>query len=353
MNNLRPRYWLPVADTVRMIVAIVLVIIIILLLLRACSPAAPTLVGPAAGAQSGQPVDLTGVAAPNAVVRVLDGSALIGETTADASGNWKLALPAGLGAGPHELTAQVARDKQVASSAPLSLNIAARPPTLVPTSAPTPTAPPSPTAPPTATQTPRPTQTPIAPVISAPSAGAVLTADKPGDVVGLAAPGSKVQVMDGDKLLGEVTADSSGKWIFGLPSPLLAGTHALKSIVLDANGKEAARSPVVSIEIKAVEAPTILPLANGQLSIGSVVKGKARPGSVVSIFNGDTLLGTATAGADGAWEFILPASLQAGAANLRAALLNSAGAVLAQSDTVRVQIVPAMLPASGGAKPGP
>src|SRR5512136_2809869 len=98
MNNLRPRYWLPVADTLRVIVAIVLAIIIILLLLRACNTVTPTIVGPSAGAQlvTGQPVDLSGVAAPNAVVRVFDGNTPLGEATADANGNWKLALPAGL-----------------------------------------------------------------------------------------------------------------------------------------------------------------------------------------------------------------------------------------------------------------
>ena len=46
--------------------------------------------------------------------------------------------------------------------------------------------------------------------------------------------------MDGDKLLGEATADSG-------------------------------------------EAPTILPVADGQLGIGSVVKGKAKPGSVTTV----------------------------------------------------------------------
>jgi len=112
MNNLRPRYWLPVADTFRVIVAIVLAIIVILLLLRACNTVTPTLVGPPAGAQpvTGQPIDLSGTAAPNAVVRVFDGNTFIGETTADANGNWKLALPAGLGVGAHDLTARVFRD---------------------------------------------------------------------------------------------------------------------------------------------------------------------------------------------------------------------------------------------------
>jgi hypothetical protein len=180
-----------------------------------------------------------------------------------------------------------------------------------------------------------------------------LASDKPGEVVGVAAPGSKVQIMDGDKLLGEVTADSNGRWSLRLPSPLSAGAHPLRSIVLDASGKGAAQSPVVSIEIQAVEAPTLLPIANGQLGAGAVVKGKAGPGSVVSIFDGDKLLGTAIASADGTWEFTLPASLLTGVVNLRAAILDSTGAVLGQSEVTRVQIIPAVLPASGGTQPGP
>ena len=250
MNNLRPRYWLPVADTVRVIVAIVLAIIIILLLLRACNTVTPTIVGPLAGAQlvTGQPVDLSGVAAPNAVVRVFDGNTPLGETTADANGNWKLALPAGLGVGTHELTARVFRDTaQVASSAPLNLSIAALQAAAVPTTLPQPTPPPAPTAPP--------------PTINYPAPGATLTSGNLGDVTGSAPPGSKLQILDGDKLIGEITADSSGKWSWGLPASLAFGAHALIVKTILSDGKALASSPL-NITIEAPRPTPVAPAIN-------------------------------------------------------------------------------------------
>ena len=244
MNNLRPRYWIPVADTFRVIVAIVLAIIIILLLLRACNTVTPTIVGPSAGAQpvTGQPIDLSGVATPNAVVRVFDGNTPIGETTADANGNWKLTLPAGLGVGTHDLTARVFRgNAQVAGSAPLSLSIAALPATPVPTAPPTPTALPVPTAPP--------------PIINYPAPGAALTPGNLGNVTGSAPPGSKLQILDGDKLLGEITADSSGQWSWGLPASLASGAHSLIVKALLSDGKAIASSPLnITIEAPATHA---------------------------------------------------------------------------------------------------
>jgi nucleoid-associated protein YgaU len=83
----------------------------------------------------------------------------------------------------------------------------------------------------------RPVATPLAhspaishgPVQPAPPAFDVVTIAPDGMAVlaGRAAPGSLVQVFDGDEKLGEVVADRRGEWVLIPARPLAAGTHRL------------------------------------------------------------------------------------------------------------------------------
>jgi nucleoid-associated protein YgaU len=47
-------------------------------------------------------------------------------------------------------------------------------------------------------------------------------------IAGRAAPGQKVRILDGDKLLGTVTADARGEWVFLPSDPLPAGARELR-----------------------------------------------------------------------------------------------------------------------------
>ena len=64
-----------------------------------------------------------------------------------------------------------------------------------------------------------------------------LRAGEPIDLEGTVAPGAKVQLFDGDKLLGETVADADGKWRFSLPA-LAAGAHNVVTKAFDASGQE-------------------------------------------------------------------------------------------------------------------
>lgn len=59
-----------------------------------------------------------------------------------------------------------------------------------------------------------------------------------------------MQIWDGDKLLGQVTADASGKWSFSLPAPLATGAHKFQAVAVAANGQEMGRSLAVTVEVK-------------------------------------------------------------------------------------------------------
>src|SRR5262249_32647144 len=58
----------------------------------------------------------------------------------------------------------------------------------------------------------------------------VVKVDPTGNAViaGRAAPGAQVSVMDGDKKLGEVTADNRGEWVLVGKEPLAAGDRQLR-----------------------------------------------------------------------------------------------------------------------------
>ena len=216
MHNAKRPYWLWSLDRWNLLVAGLLVLLLILLnangLSRPAQVAAPALVAPAAEAAllAGQPGELSGTAAPNAQIRVSDGDVPLGETTADANGQWTLAVPA-LSPGTHTLTAQVldANGNVVAASEPLNVTVS------------------------------EPTSVAAAPAIKRPGAG--LKAGAPLVLEGTGTPGSTVTVYDGEQVVGETTVGADGTWTLTVP-PLAAGAHSLVAKLLGADGVEQAAS---------------------------------------------------------------------------------------------------------------
>ncbi len=268
------------------------------------------------------PFALTGTAAPGAKVQVFDGDTLLGETTADAGGNWKFAVPA-LPAGSHSLVAKTldAAGRALGASEPFKFELPAAA---------------SPAA--------------AAPEIKLPSP-ADLKAGAPFELTGTAAPGGKVQVFDGDTLLGETTADADGNWKFAAPA-LGAGPHSLVARTLDAAGKALGASEPFKFELPAATAPAAaapeVKLPNpADLKAGTPFEltGVAAPGAKVQVFDGDTLLGETTADADGNWKFAAPA-LGAGPHSLVAKTLDAAGKALGASEPFKFELPAAASPAA-------
>lgn len=80
----------------------------------------------------------------------------------------------------------------------------------------------------------------------------VLRVEKDGSTViaGRAAPGAKVDVLDGDKVIASTAAGEEGDFVVVLDDPLPAGDH---SIVLQATGKDGNKA--VSVEVATVSVP--------------------------------------------------------------------------------------------------
>jgi nucleoid-associated protein YgaU len=165
-------------------------------------------------------------------------------------------------------------------------------------------------------------------------------------IAGRAEPGSKVTVRDGDKVIGEVTADRRGEWVLVPDQPISPGDRLLsleasgpkvgatvkseETVALSisppkAGGKEETALAVVlprngSGAARVLQRPDgSLPSSQGTPSVDkplalsmdaleyddqgrAVLSGRATPGATVQIYAGNQPLATATADAAGEWS---------------------------------------------------
>lgn len=68
-------------------------------------------------------------------------------------------------------------------------------------------------------------------------------------IAGRAAPGATVRVYDGDKLLGTVTADDRGEWVYLPTSPLPPGKRELGLVATNPDGREIESTSVVVLAV--------------------------------------------------------------------------------------------------------
>jgi hypothetical protein len=312
-------------DWLKLIVAIILALL--LLWLSLTSPTAPAATAPTpqvateAVAQVATPpqleapaagsaiplgnITLRGKADPNARVSVLVNGASVGTATAGPDGAWS--LEAALDKpGDQTVVVQMVDDagKVLAAADPVTISVAAQ--AVAPTALATMTPTLAPTAAPTLAPTAAPTSAAItAPAITAPADGAQVP---PGPIMlsGTGAPGSQIEVLDGDKVLGTVTVGADGTWAYeATPS---AGPHTYGVRLV---GSTEAPAATVSVAAPAVEPPPTeagavaitSPAEGAQLGAGEfTLSGTGAPGSQIEILDGDKVLGTVTVSADGTWS---------------------------------------------------
>ncbi len=165
-------------------------------------------------------------------------------------------------------------------------------------------------------------------------------------IAGRAEPGSKVTVRDGDKVIGEVTADRRGEWVLVPDQPIGPGDRLLSleaagpkagvtvrsdetvalsispskpggkeetalAVVLPRDGNGAAR--VLQRPDRSLPSSPGTPSTDKQLALSMdaleyddqgrvVLSGRATPGASVQIYAGNQPLATATADAAGEWS---------------------------------------------------
>ncbi|MED5111181.1 Ig-like domain-containing protein, partial [Pseudomonas aeruginosa] len=199
--------------------------------------------------------ELSGTAEPGSSVTLTDGNGNpIGQTTADANGNWSFTPSTPLPDGT--VVNVVARDAAGNSSPPASVTVDA--------------------------------VAPATPTVD-PSNGTTLS--------GTAEPGATVTLTDGNgNPIGQVTADGSGNWTFTPSTPLPNGT-VVNATATDPSGN--ASSPAsVTVDAVAPATPVVNP------SNGSTLSGTAEPGATVTLTDGNgNPIGQVTADGSGNWSF--------------------------------------------------
>ncbi|MBV5968945.1 BapA prefix-like domain-containing protein [Pseudomonas aeruginosa] len=199
--------------------------------------------------------ELSGTAEPGSSVTLTDGNGNpIGQTTADANGNWSFTPSTPLPDGT--VVNVVARDAAGNSSPPASVTVDA--------------------------------VAPATPTVD-PSNGTTLS--------GTAEPGATVTLTDGNgNPIGQVTADGSGNWSFTPGTPLPNGT-VVNATATDPSGN--ASSPAsTTVDSVAPAAPVVNP------SNGTTLSGTAEPGATVTLTDGSgNPIGQVTADGSGNWSF--------------------------------------------------
>ena len=274
---------------------------------------------------SGQTTDdtqprLVGTSEPFATVRIYEGATLVGSGTADAGGNWNIALNTTLTTGPHSFTAQAtdASGNTSTSSTAFSLTIDTTPPAL-------------------------PVLTNIVDDVgnaAATIANGGLTNDAQPTLTGTAEAGVTVKIFDNGVQIGSVIA-TGGAWSF-TPSPALSnGPHSLTFSATDATGNASAQTAgyVINVDATAPAAPVISAVID---DVGSVtgpvtgnnptndtrptLSGTAEANATVRIYDGATLVGTAIADGSGNWTLAqTTTTLTQGTHNFTATATDAAG----------------------------
>jgi hypothetical protein len=265
---------------------------------------------------------LMGTGQAGDTVTLYDGTEIIGTTIVGANGSWTLTPTSPLADGTHELTATQtdAAGNVSPASAPITV--------VIETSAPAPA---------------------ITGLTPAESGGR--TDDATPTVMGTGEPGAVVTLYDGTREIGTVTVGANGTWSLPITSPLSDGAHSLTATQTDPAGNLSPPSAPLAVD---VEMPPVRPAITGITPasdtgvIGDgmtsdrepVLVGTAAAGSLVTIFDGTTAIGTVTADAAGQWRFTPATGLSDGEHAFSAIATDAAGVSSARSAILSIDIVP-------------
>ena len=219
---------------------------------------------------------LTGTAVANSTVNVYDGATLLGTTAANASGAWSFTTGT-LSNATHNFTAtDTVSGTTSAASAAMSVTVD--------------------------------TIAPAKPAIVSfsPDSGVVgdhITNAAVLTLTGTAEANSTVKVYDGATLLGSTTANGSGAWSY-TTAALSNAAHSFTATATDVAGNTGAASAALAITVDTV-APNAPVIATDAIVNTNeiLLTGTAEANSTVKVYDGATLLGSATANGSGAWSY--------------------------------------------------
>ncbi len=150
---------------------------------------------------------------------------------------------------------------------------------------------------------------------------------------GTAAPNNSVQVSLNGAVLGTVNANGQGSWNYTyVPSSntVASGVYGVSAIAIDQSLNVSAASPTFQLSVGGGLTASTPLYSSGTLS------GYATPGSLVTIVDGDIILGVVVVNASGDWQFT-PA-LSKGNNSIMVEVTNSAGYTSLLSGALSVNV---------------
>jgi uncharacterized protein (TIGR03382 family) len=232
-----------------------------------------------------------------------------GNTRADFNGNWSLVLQEDLPEGQYTATAVATNlgGESSSPSAPITFNVDMTPPP--------------------------------APVVTSPTPGQRVNTSTL-MYSGTTEPWSTVTVQVNNTPNATVTADATGTWSVQVTVALVEGDYTLTATSTDRAGNSSGASPAVSFTLD--DTPPAAPQVTSPVE-GAWVRPSSPPftgtsevGSVVSVFEGEVLVGRATADAQGWWHFVPANPLAQGPHTLQVSAQDRAGN---PSDSVVLQFM--------------
>ncbi|MBW9095049.1 hypothetical protein JNB62_15275 [Microbacterium jejuense] len=275
------------------------------------APAAPVIESPADGDVVGTATPpISGTAEANSTVTVTIDGAVAGTTTASPTGEWTFTPTTPLDEGDHTVvaTATDAAGNESPESNLVNFTVD--------------------------------TVAPAAPVIEAPTDGAVVEDATP-DISGTAEPNATVTVIIDGTEAGTTTASPTGDWTFTPTTPLDDGDHTVVATATDAAGNESPESNEVTFTVDttligAPLAPVITEPSTGDVVASPTppISGTAEANSTVTVIIDGTTAGTTTASPTGEWTFTPTSPLADGDHTVVATATDAAGNVSPESDEV-------------------
>jgi hypothetical protein len=185
-----------------------------------------------------------------------------------------------------------------------------------------------------------------APVILSPGPGSYSKASA-FTIKGIAEAFSSVALYAGATFLGTAKANAHGDWSFRA-SKLPDGEHSFSAIATDPSGNESVASDIVTVTVDtaAPVRPVITALTANDQDVGNgaminsdivTLSGTAEAGSLVTVTDGKTVIGTATADAAGLWS-LTAASLTEGAHKFIVRSTDAAGNQSPASTAVAIKV---------------
>ncbi|MDR2309719.1 MAG: Ig-like domain-containing protein [Brucellaceae bacterium] len=272
-------------------------------------------------------------AEPNGLVRIYDGTTLIGEINADASGAWSYTPVNPLSNGPHTFT--VVSVDAAGNVSVKSDEYKITVDTLAPAS-------------PSITNV----LDDVGAVQGTVANGKTTDDTKPRLSGSGAESGSIVKIYDNGTLIGQTIANPNGTWVFTPTTDLKEGAHSFTVTATDQAGNESGESiawavtvdltPPAKPEITAVfddVAPGIGNVPNGTPTNDPTptLAGKGDAGTTIRVYDGTVLLGETTVRADGTWAYTAPL-LADGSHTFTVTSVDEAGNVSATSNSWSVVI---------------